>query len=81
MLALSAFGVEVSIFLFLLVGQSVGIVEGFIGTGGNIVTTSFAVFASPSDSFVGMNISHIVGEPTVLLPHNVSHDGVYEKAT
>jgi len=48
MIALSATGVDVNIFLFLLIGVAVGITGGFIGVGGGyMVTPLLVVFVFP----------------------------------
>jgi len=66
MIALSAIGVDVNIFLLLFIGLAVGIIGGFIGVGGGyMVTPSLVVLGFPGYAAVGVDITHITGKSIV----------------
>jgi uncharacterized membrane protein YfcA len=57
---------EVSIFLLLFIGFTVGIVGGFIGVGGGfMVTPALVILGFPSNFAVGTDTSHIAGKSII----------------
>jgi len=57
---------EVSIFLLLFIGFTVGVVGGFIGVGGGfMVTPALVVLGFPSNFAVGTDTTHIAGKSII----------------
>ena len=59
-------GVEISIFLLVFMGFTVGIVGGFIGIGGGfLVTPALVVLGFPASLAVGTDTTHIAGKSII----------------
>ena len=59
-------GEEISIFLLLFIGFTVGVVGGFIGVGGGfLVTPALVVLGFPSNYAVGTDTAHITGKSII----------------
>ena len=59
-------GEEISIFLLLFIGFTVGVVGGFIGVGGGfLVTPALVVLGFPSNYAVGTDTTHIAGKSII----------------
>ena len=59
-------GQEISIFLLLFIGFTVGVVGGFIGVGGGfLVTPALVVLGFPSNYAVGTDTTHIAGKSII----------------
>ena len=59
-------GEEISIFLLLFIGFTVGVVGGFIGVGGGfLVTPALVVLGFPSNYAVGTDTTHITGKSII----------------
>ena len=66
MITLSVIGVQVNIFLLVLLGLAVGIIGSFIGVGGGyMVTPALIVLGFPGYAAVGTDITHIAGKSVI----------------
>ncbi len=76
MIALSAIGVDINIFLLLFFGLAVGIIGG-----GYMVTPLLVVIGFSKYAAAGIGITHIIGKPATATTTHLHREGKREKVT